>query len=159
MNETPLPEPIPITISEDDSKYFYDTNDTVVLGHPENYNFTIDYLGEISIGSKQSNNQIFFNGSIAYEYEELNSGDSIINLSSTQYFIEVTNSNTTELILPLITSAPGRVYILSKGFSGGSITISADSLDNIEGNPSITLTLTNQKLKLINNSSNNWYII
>ena len=113
----------------------------------------------INIGQINTPNQISLNGSVGYQYDNINTALGTLNLNADYYFVEVTNDGTTTIALPDASNAIGRQYIISKGFVGGTLTITTTASDTIDGTNTIILNIVDQRIKLISNGLNKWIII
>ena len=151
--------PIPTFPPGSSGDNFYTDSNGVVLGLPENSDFLINYAGEIQIGNVDTSSQIVLNGSIAYEYTEVDDGTNPFVLDANHYFVEITNSLTNTVSLPDVTSSQGRTYIVSKGYAGGLLTIQAFAGQLIDGNSSISLSIEGERIAFINNGLTSWFII
>jgi hypothetical protein len=82
-------------------------------------------------------------------------------LNDTHYLVEFSNPGIVNVTLPLASSLPGIEYILVKTSSTGKINIISSATDTINNNIDQLYQLSGQyqKIKLINNSINRWYII
>lgn len=115
--------------------------------------------GALNIGATGSADQILLNGSVGFQYDEITTALGTLNLNSDYFFVEVTNAGTTAIALPDANTATGRQYIVSKGFAGGTLTITTTVSDTIDGQSTIVLTVQNQRIQLISNGSNKWLIL
>lgn len=131
----------------------------VSIGTTDNTTMSIISGGSINIGSTGSSDQILLNGSVGFQYDNINESLGTLTLNSDYYFVEVTNAGTTIIDLPNANTAMGRQYIISKGFAGGTLTIKANVSDTIDGQNTIVLTVQNQRIQLISNGSDKWLIL
>lgn len=116
--------------------------------------------GPINIGQVGSVDQILLNGSVGFQYDNITAALGTFLLTSDYFFIEVSNSGTNTVELPLSSTAKGRQYIISKNFpSPSQLTIITTGFDNIDGNSSLTLNVQNQRIKLISNGIDKWIIL
>ena len=131
----------------------------VSIGTLDGTNFNLVSGGEINIGQTGVPDQIKLNGSVGFQYDEINTALGTLNLNSDYFFVEITNSGTNTVLLPDASTAIGRQYIISKGFSGGTLLITTTVSDTIDGNNQLPLIGLNQRIKLISNGTNKWIIL
>lgn len=131
----------------------------ITIGTTDATQFNLISGGSINIGQIGTPDQIHLNGSVGYQYDNINTALGTLNLSADYFFVEVTNAGTNILALPDASTAVGRQYILSKGFSGGTLQITTTLSDTIDGNINITLKVLNQRIKLISNGVDKWIIL
>lgn len=131
----------------------------VVIGTTDATATSIISGAGINIGQLNTPNQISLNGSVGYQYDKINTAVGTLNLNADYFFIEVTNAGTNTISLPDASTAVGRQYIISKGFVGGTLTITTTASDNIDGIDTIILKIVDQRVKLISNGLDKWVII
>jgi hypothetical protein len=132
----------------------------ITIGTTDNTDFTLIAGSAINIGDANTENSINLNGSITFQYDEI-TGVSSYYLTETNYFINVTDPMTNGVYLPLANIAPGRQYIINKGYDEGTLTIRATGSDKIDTS-AITFPLfgvLNAKVTLIADGENNWLIV
>lgn len=134
-------------------------NGPISIGTLDGSNFNLISGGEINIGQTGVPDQIKLNGSIGFQYDEINTALGTLNLNADYFFVEITNSGTNTVLLPDASTAIGRQYIISKGFSGGTLLITTTTSDTIDGNNQLPLIGLNQRIKLISNGTNKWIIL
>lgn len=115
--------------------------------------------GIINIGQVGTPDHILMNGSIAFQYDEITSGGPIFTLTAEHYFINVTTSGVNEVKLPDSVSAAGRQYIISKGYSGGTMNVTTTGGDLVDTVSTIPLSMLNQRITVISNSNGVWIIV
>lgn len=121
--------------------------------------------GLVSIGSNdnkltiQGNQGITIIGGIEYQYNAINLISSIFNLLDIHYFIEITGSGNNTIVLPDADTRTGKIYIISKGYTGGSLTINTQTADKIDGDDTIVLNVLNERIQLISSGIDRWLII
>lgn len=115
--------------------------------------------GSINIGATGNPDQIHLNGSVGYQYDNITASLGTLVLNADYFFVEVSNAGTNTIALPDAATAVGRQYIVSKGFSGGTLQITTTPSDTIDGNASLTLRVLNQRIKLISNGVDKWIIL
>lgn len=131
----------------------------LTVGTLDNTPMNIISGGSINIGQIGVPDQIRLNGSIGFQYNNISSALGTLTLNADYYFVEISNSGTNIVSLPLASTAEGRYYIISKGFSDGTLQIIPNISDTIDGNASITLRVLNQRIKIISNGTNKWIIL
>ena len=131
----------------------------VSVGTTDATNMTIISGGDIAIGSAGSGDQILLNGGVNFQYHNINTALGTLILDSQYFFIEITNAGTTVVELPDASTANGRQYIISKGFSSGTLTLSTSVSDTIDGQPTMTMTQLDQRIKVISNGDDKWLIL
>lgn len=134
-------------------------NGPISIGTLDGTNFNLISGGEINIGQTGVPDQIKLNGSVGFQYDEINTSLGTLNLNADYFFVEITNSDTNTVLLPDASTAIGRQYIISKGFSGGTLLITTTTSDTIDGNNQLPLIGLNQRIKLISNGTNKWIIL
>jgi hypothetical protein len=117
-------------------------------------NTTIISDGIVHIGALGLSNNISLDGSIEYQYHNIDTDIGTLMLTADHYFIEVMHIGTHTIDLLDASTAVGRRYIISKGFVGDILTITTTPSDNIDGVDIITLNILNQRIQLISNGLN-----
>lgn len=115
----------------------------------------------INIGDATTDD-IHLNGGVRYHYTAVPyTGSAIISLTIADYFVEITGSGITTVRLPDATGISGHMYIISKGYAGGTLTIepALASGDTIDGLSSLPLTSQDQRLKVISSGLDRWLIL
>lgn len=131
----------------------------VLIGTTDATDTSIISGSGINIGQTGTANQISLNGSVGFQYNNINTALGTLNLNADYFFIEVTNAGTNTVALPDASSSIGRQYIISKGFSGGTLTITTTASDTIDGSNPLVLTVLDQRIQLISNNLNKWLIL
>lgn len=122
-------------------------------------------LGMVSIGSTdnkltlQGNQGIHIIGGIEYQYDNIVLNNANFNITDFHYFIEVSGSGNNTLLLPEADNRTGKLYIISKGYSGGTLVINTQTADKIDGEDTLSLTIDNQRIKIISSGVDRWLII
>ena len=98
-------------------------------------------------------------GGINMSYNNISSGISTFELNSQYYFIEISNINTTSVLLPNSSTQPGQTFIILKGYTGGLLNISTQASDTIDGSNTISLNDQGERIKLFSSGSNRWTVI
>jgi hypothetical protein len=122
--------------------------------------------GSVTLGSNDNSAlTLIGNGGIKLEagldikYTDIHQGFPGVFLNSSYHLVEVTNSGTTELLLPFASGNPGQQFIISKGYVGGTLTIKTEIADKIDGEDTIELTILNQRVSLVSSGGNRWLIV
>lgn len=121
--------------------------------------------GAITVGSStsyltlQGNQGIRLSGGIKFQYDEISLTDSVLLLTDTHYFVNITGSGNNILILPSADTRSGKKYIISKGYIGGTLIIEAPVTDSIEGDSSTILTIKDQRIQLTASGNNIWIVL
>lgn len=131
----------------------------ISVGTLDSTNMSIISGGTINIGASGSTDQIALNGSVGFQYDNISGALGTLNLNADYFFIEVTNDGTTVVALPDASTSIGRQYIISKGFAGGSLTITTTVSDTIDGQNTMALSVENQRIQLISNGTDKWLIL
>lgn len=132
----------------------------VTVGTVDATPFNLISGGAINIGQSGVPDQIYLNGSVGFQYDNIMAAVGTLNLDASYFFVEISNSGTNTVLLPDASIAKGRQYIISKNFAGpAQLTITTTASDTIDGNASISLNILNQRIKLISNGDNKWIII
>ena len=97
-------------------------------------------------------------GGLDLQYDDLNSGAASITLEDRHEFVEISNALTTNIILPAANARPGKKYIISKGYDGGTLTVSAQVPDTIDGDLTFDIIGINNRLSLIS-AGDRWLIV
>jgi hypothetical protein len=97
-------------------------------------------------------------GGLTLAYDNISSGISTFEVNSQYYFIEISNINTTTVLLPDASLQPGQTFIILKGYIGGLLTISTQFSNTIDGVSTITMTNKGERLKLFSSGTNRWVI-
>ena len=131
----------------------------VSVGTTDATDFSLISGGKINIGSSSSGDQILIHGSVAYQYDSITSGVGTFTLTANHYFVEINTTGITQVDLPDVTLSVGRAYIISKGTATGSIIIDAFGGQTIDNIGSLTLSVQNQRIRVISNGVDKWYIV
>lgn len=132
----------------------------LTIGTVDSTPFNLISSGPINIGQTGTPDQILLNGSVGFQYDNITVALGTLNLNADFFFVEVSNSGTNTVALPDADTSKGRQYIISKGFPGpAQLTITTTVSDTIDGNNSLTLSVLNQRIKLISNGADKWIII
>jgi hypothetical protein len=115
--------------------------------------------GAINIGATGSADQIAFNGSVGFQYDNISGALGTLTLNADYFFVEVTNAGTTEVALPDANTAVGRQYLISKGFAGGTLTITTTESNTIDEVDDVVLSVQNQRIQLISNGTDKWFVM
>lgn len=121
--------------------------------------------GKINIGDSSTDDNINLQGGIRYQYDAIADttppGGNTIDLTTTHYFVEITGSSITNVRLPEADGNSGHMYIISKGYAGGSLAVkpATSSGDTIDGLTQIILVGKDQRLKVISSGLNRWLIV
>ena len=137
----------------------------VTIGTTSSDDLTLISAGKINIGDITTD-EIHLQGGIRFQYDAISdtvpSGGNTFNLLLSNYFVEITGSGISTVHLPDADGAvSGHMYIISKGYAGGTIAIkpTPGSGDTIDGLSQVNLTSQDQRLKVISSGSNRWLII
>jgi hypothetical protein len=98
-------------------------------------------------------------GGLNVQYNEINTGIPTFVLEDRYHFIEISNSGTTSVLLPNANGRAGKLYIISKGYNGGVLTVSTQLADKIDGDDTFILNVQSERLKLISSGDNQWLIV
>lgn len=136
----------------------------VTIGTTSTNDLTLISGGKINIGDT-STDDIHLQGGVRYQYDAITDttppGGNTIDLTTNHYFVEITGSGITNVRLPEADSISGHMYIISKGYSGGSLAIkpAPASGDTIDGISQINLIAKDQRLKVISSGLDRWLIL
>jgi hypothetical protein len=127
----------------------------------------VPQAGQVTMGSTddslilQSAKGTTFIGGIEYQYNSiiLNNDTLDMSINNNYYFIEIVGSGDNTILLPDGGSQTGKKYIISKGYDTGSLTISTQPADKIDGDDTFVLNIENQRVQLISSGNNRWMII
>jgi hypothetical protein len=119
----------------------------------------IDNTGKVGIGISGPTSNLSLNGSLALTTFTHSTSPANLTLDDSHSFVIITAS-TGNVNLPLASSCPGRMYIIKHTFNGlGSVTITPNGTDNIDGtNAAVSLGIL-QAYILISDGASNWSII
>ena len=106
-------------------------------------------------------------GTFNFAYDKIEDADTTLpsySLLGNQYLVEIRGSGITKVFLPDADGIAGRQYIVSKGYSGGTLSVnvsptSGDTFEGIGGLTSINLVVENQRLKVTSSGEDRWIII
>jgi hypothetical protein len=153
------------------------TNDRteIISGPSGGHQIMIDSSGQnITIGSSLNVNSIYLNGGIEYQYNEISttvgpypnpSTAPTYNISDNDYMVNIVDSAYLSVQLPKIDqiglNRSGKVFIIARGFSGGSdLLIKPSPGDDIDGETiSVSLPANNVRIQLIANGNTKWLIL
>lgn len=133
----------------------------LTIGTTDATEFNLISGGSINIGDASSPDEIHLLGSISFQYDNISLGIEPFNLTASHYFVEITNSATTTVNVPLASTSLGRSYIISRGDGYvGTLTIQTSGSDTLDGSvPSFNLIAPNQKITIISNGISDWLLI
>jgi hypothetical protein len=119
--------------------------------------------GAVTIGSTDNVTTIIgtgikLEGGFDVKYNNISSGVASYSLDESLHFVDFTNIGTETVQLPEIDQNSGQQFIISKGFSGGLLTIYPNAVDTIDGDASFELSVINQRISIISNDRNQWMI-
>ena len=124
--------------------------------------------GAVIIGSTdnqltlEGNTGVKINGGLDIQFDAVPIADTAsFNLTDAHHVVDVTStvSATTEVVLPESETREGKLYIISKGYSGGTLTVNTQPSDTIDGDNSINLSVLNQRISLVSAGTDRWLII
>jgi hypothetical protein len=119
---------------------------------------TPDTIATANVLTLQGQLGIELQGGLTLAYDNISSGIPIFVLDSRYYFIEISNNSTTSVLLPNASTTPGQTFIILKGYSGGSLTVSTQGSNTIDGDAAITMDNLDDRLKLFSSGANRWVI-
>jgi hypothetical protein len=98
-------------------------------------------------------------GGLTVQYDNISSGVSPFILEDKHHLVDISNSSTNIVELPPASIKKGKLYIISKNYVGGTLTILTQSLDTIDGDNTISMSILHERISLISTGSNGWLII
>lgn len=143
-------------IDESDSTKFKISTNTTLTNDSET---ALEIDG--STGDTTIKKNLITNNSIRYT-TRIESGAGPFTLTTNDYLIEISNTGSITINLPLLSSATyGIKYIIIKTGSGGNITVQSSGTDTINSGNTTSVTLSQQysRLEIIAGPSSLWYII
>jgi hypothetical protein len=139
--------------------------DELVIGTTSTNDFSLVSGGKIIIGNNTTDT-IHIQGGIRYQYDAISDttppGGNTIDLLLSNYFVEITGIGITTVRLPDADGAvSGHMYIISKGYDGGILTLKPGlgTGDTIDGLTQVNLVFKDQRIKVISSGANRWLII
>ena len=110
-----------------------------------------------------SSADIVFGSGVRYQFDAITTAVSPLSVTSAHYLISIQNGADTNFVVNLPAIEPGnegRQYIISNDHVG-TVTIVANvaSSDTIDGQPSFTLALQGQRVRLTSTGTDSWFII
>jgi hypothetical protein len=152
-----------------------DDRTEIISGPLGDQQIMIDSSGQnITIGSSLNVNSIYLNGGIEYQYNEISttvgpypnpSTAPTYNISDNDYMVNIVDSAYLSVQLPKIDqiglNRSGKMFIIARGFSGGSdLLIKPSPGDDIDGETiSVSLPANNVRIQLIANGNTKWLIL
>jgi hypothetical protein len=121
--------------------------------------------GAVEIGSNDSTlllsgkTGITIIGGIEYQYDSIELIGTTYNMLDSNYFVEITGSGDTIVALPEADTRTGKIFIISKGYVGGTLTINTQIADKIDGDDTIELSILNQRIQLISSGTDRWMVL
>lgn len=96
---------------------------------------------------------------VEYKFDTINLTNGTYNITDNDFLIEITGSGTNTVVLPEADTRTGKKYIISKGYASGSLIISTQTADKIDGDDTFTLSLINTRTTLISSGTDRWLVI
>jgi hypothetical protein len=121
--------------------------------------------GTVNLGSMDSTltlegkNGINLKGGLKIQYNSINSGIPQFELLDSYHLVEISNPLTTSIILPDANGRGGKLFIISKNYIGGALTITTQPADKIDGDDTFELNILGERISLISSGDNKWLII
>jgi hypothetical protein len=138
-----------------------DSNITLISGGVSQLEAQPD--GTIQLGNSVSDNSIFLNGGVDFLLRKIVDPAFTppnFTLTVNDFMIDVISDTFSTVTLPLSGNSGGRMYIVSRGFSGaGVLTLVTSGVDTIDGDPSISLPVQDTRVKVISDGVSKWYVI
>jgi len=136
----------------------------VTIGTTSADDLTLVSSAKINIGDVTTDD-IHLQGGIRYQYDAIADttppGGNTVNLELSHYFVEITGPGITSVRLPPADAISGHMYIISKGYAGGTLAVKPASAsdDQIDGISQINLVAMDQRLKVISSGLDRWLIL
>jgi hypothetical protein len=121
--------------------------------------------GAVNLGSidgtltLEGKNGINLKGGLNIQYNDINSNISQFELLDNHHLVEISNSFTTSIMLPDANGREGKLFIISKNYIGGALTINTQPADKIDGDDTLELNILSERISLISSGNNKWLII
>jgi hypothetical protein len=122
--------------------------------------------GAVTLGSNDNkltligSTGIKLQGGLDIQYDKIeNNGSNTFTLTDAHQFVEIVDNAVTLVQLPESETRQGKQYIISKGYSGGNLTITTTPTDKIDGDDTIILNVINQRISIISSGDDRWLIV
>lgn len=138
---------------------------TISIGSTDNGTTLLGQTGAVTVRSTNNkltlsaNAGIILEGGIEYQYDLITLNNASSNITEAYYLVEVAGSGANTVVLPEADGQPGKKFIISKGYLGGSLTISTQTADKIDGDDDFILTEKDTRISLISSGTDRWLII
>lgn len=124
--------------------------------------------GAVDIGSTDNkltlrgNTGVKVIGGLDIQFDTINIIDTgSFTLDDSHHMVDITStpSANVSVILPEAETREGKLYIISKGYSSGILTIDTQPTDKIDGDDTFVLTGINNRIQLVSGGTNRWMFI
>jgi hypothetical protein len=103
-----------------------------------------------------ADNSIKFDSGIVYKYTETNVN---YTLTKNDYFVNCLAGCTIINLPNLSTTDRGLSYIINKGYTGSTVTVTVNTNDTIDGDTTFVLSNLNEKIQIISDGGEKWLLM
>lgn len=111
----------------------------------------------ITLGASSTGNDIYLNGGVRYNMNNLTAMNASYAVSDNDYLINVSSSTYSSLQLPAAATRAGKVFIITRKFGGPSpLVLSPNGADTLDGETSVSMPDLNFKVQIMSDGVNTW---